>query len=289
MTPESPSAAVAPSEWEPLPFQRIGLVAWHVFKESVRDRVLYAIAAFALLLVAASVLIGQITAGEDVKIIKDFGLATIEAAGLLMTIFIGVGLVSREIERRSILALLAKPIARWEFIVGKYTGLVLTIVVNLAAMAAALYLMLAWLDLRALPIERRAWDAPALDPRLMLAVVMIGAEMALLTAVALFFSAFSSSAFLSITFTIGIFIAGQFSDDLKNFGSIVDVSPAIAAVVSMVGSLMPSFSAFDIKAQVVHGLHIDPWVIGGRLLYAAIYAAALLVAAGTAFSKREFK
>jgi hypothetical protein len=124
--------------------RRVGLVAWHVFKESVRDRVLYAIAAFAGLLVLGSVLIGQITAGQDLKIIKDLGLATIEIAGALMTIFIGVGLVSREIDRRSIFALLAKPLPRWEFIVGKYLGLVLTIAVNLWAMAAALYLVLAW-------------------------------------------------------------------------------------------------------------------------------------------------
>ena len=108
----------------------------------MRDRVLYGIGAFALLLVAASLLIGQITAGEDVKIIKDLGLATIELAGVLMTVFIGVGLVAREIERRSIFSLLAKPLPRWEFIVGKYCGLVLTIVVNVAAMTAALYLVL---------------------------------------------------------------------------------------------------------------------------------------------------
>ena len=106
---------------------RVGLVAWSVFKESVRDRVLYGIGAFALLLVAASVLIGQITAGQDLKIIKDLGLSTIEFAGVLMTVFIGVGLVAREIERRSIYGLLAKPLPRWEFILGKYAGLVLTI------------------------------------------------------------------------------------------------------------------------------------------------------------------
>src|SRR5215216_5751916 len=130
--------------------RRIGLVAWHVFKEGVRDRVLYGIAGFALLLVGASLLIGQITAGEDVKMIKDLGLATIELAGILMTVFAGVGLVAREIDRRSIFALLAKPLPRWEFVVGKYFGLVLTIAVNVAAMTAALYLMLAYLDWRAL-------------------------------------------------------------------------------------------------------------------------------------------
>src|SRR5205085_10360863 len=116
---------------------RIRLVAWHVFKESVRDRVLYAIAAFAVLLVMASLLIGQITAGQDLKIIKDLGLATIELAGVLMAVFIGIGLVSREIDRRSIYSLLAKPLARWEFIVGKFLGLTLTIAVNVGLMTAA--------------------------------------------------------------------------------------------------------------------------------------------------------
>ena len=102
--------------------RRIGVVALHVFKESVRDRVLDSIAAFAVLLVVASIAIVNITAGQDLKIIKDLGLATIEVAGLLMSVFIGVGLVSREIDRRSVYSLLAKPLPRWEFIVGKYFG-----------------------------------------------------------------------------------------------------------------------------------------------------------------------
>jgi ABC-type transport system involved in multi-copper enzyme maturation permease subunit len=268
---------------------RISLVAWHVFKEGVRDRVLYAIGVFALLLVAVSILIGQITAGEDVKIIKDFGLATIEIAGTLMTVFIGVGLVSREIERRSILALLAKPLPRWEFIAGKYIGLVLTIFVNLAAMTAALFAMLAYLYLRATPAARLAWDAPAVDPRLLLAVLMIAAELAVLTAIALFFSSFSSSALWSVVFTLGVFVAGEFSGDLRTFGAVVETSPAVAAIVSTLGWVLPSFGSFDIKAQVVHGLALPPGFIGWTLAYALLYIGALVVAASTVFSRREFK
>lgn len=268
--------------------RRIGLVAWHVFKESVRDRVLYGIGAFAVLLVAAALLIGQITAGEDVKIIKDFGLATIELAGVLMTIFVGVGLVAREIDRRSVFGLLSKPLPRWEFILGKYAGLVLTIVVNVAAMTAALYLMLAWLNWQALPSQRAAWDAPALDPRLLLAVVMIAAELALLTAIAIFFSTFSSSALVSVAFTAGMFVAGLLSAELRRFGDIVDVSPAVARLVSSLGWIVPAFSAFDIKAQVVHGLAVPAGFVTFTLVYGALYVAALLVAAITAFSRREF-
>jgi ABC-type transport system involved in multi-copper enzyme maturation permease subunit len=269
--------------------RRIGLVAWHVFKESVRDRVLYGIGAFALLLVAASLLIGQITAGEDVKIIKDLGLTTIEVAGILMTVFIGVGLVAREIDRRSIFALLAKPLPRWEFIVGKYCGLVLTILVNVAAMTAALYAMLAVLDWRALPIQRAAWEAPATDPRLLVAVTMVAAELALLTAVALFFSTFSSSALMSIVFTVGLFVAGLLSGDLRRFGDIVETSPAVASVVSAIGWIVPAFSAFDVKTQIVHGLPLPQGFVAYTLGYAAVYAMAVLSAAIGVFGRREFK
>ena len=268
---------------------RIGLVARHVFKESVRDRVLYGIGGFAVLLVGASLLIGQITAGQDLKIIKDLGLATIEIAAALMTVFIGVGLVSREIDRRSIFALLAKPLPRWEFITGKYLGLVLTIAVNIWAMGLALYLMLAWQNWTATDAVRASWTAPALDPHLLLVLVMITAEMALLTAVALFFSTFSSSALLSIIFTAGVFVSGLASADLRNFKDIVDVTPTVAAIVSTIGWALPAFSEFDIKSQVVHGHAVAPGLVWGMLAYAVVYSAALVGLAVALFARREFK
>jgi len=269
--------------------RRIGLVAWHVFKESVRDRVLYGIAAFALLLVAGSVLIGQITAGQDVKIIKDLGLATIEIAGALMTIFIGVGLISREIDRRSIYSLLAKPLPRWEFIAGKYLGLVLTIAVNLWAMAAALYLVLAWYTWTSPDNIRLTWTAPALDQRLLWVVTMITAEMALLTAIALLFSTFSSSALLSVVLTVGIFVSGLASADLRHFGDIVDVNPAVAWFVSAVGWALPAFSEFDIKSQIVHGLPVAPGLVLAMIGYSVIYSVSTLALSVALFSRREFK
>lgn len=269
--------------------RRIALVAWHVFKESVRDRVLYGIGVFAILLVIVSLVVGQLSAGEDVKIVKDLGLAVIEAAGALMAVFIGVGLIAREIERRSIFSLLAKPLPRWEFVTGKYFGLVLTVLVNVAAMTAALYVVLGYMDWHALPVERRAWDAPAMDPRLFIAVVMIAAELALLTAVALFFSTFSSSALLSVVFTAGIFLTGCFSSDLRGFGDTVDVAPAVAMLVSAIGWIVPAFSAFDVKAQVVHGLALPSGFVAFTLSYAALYIVALLVASVTVFSRREFR
>ncbi|MEO6224044.1 MAG: ABC transporter permease [Vicinamibacterales bacterium] len=255
----------------------MALVASHVFKESVRDRVLFAIAGFALLLVAASVLIGQITAGQDVKIIKDIGLATLELAGVLMAVFIGVGLVSREIERRSVYSLLAKPVHRWEFVVGKYLGLVGTIAVNVLLMTAALFVVLAVLE-KKVP-----------DLLLLKAVVLILAELALLTAVALFFSTFSSSGILSAGLTLGVWVVGLFSEDLRGFSAIVS-SPVLASMVRAVGLMVPAFSAFDIKAEVVSGRPSVPWAyVAMTVAYAACYAGALVGAAMAIFSRREFK
>ncbi len=110
----------------------VGTVAVSVFRESVRDKVLYNLVAFAVLLMAASYLIGQLTAGQDIKIIKDLGLAAIATFGLMIAVFIGIGLVWKEVERRSIYSLLSKPLSRAEFILGKYCGLGLTLAVNVA-------------------------------------------------------------------------------------------------------------------------------------------------------------
>ncbi len=268
---------------------RIGLVAWHVFKESVRDRVLYGIGAFALVLVTGAIAVGQITAGQDVKIIKDLGLATIEVTGAVMTIFIGVGLIAREIERKSIFGLLAKPLPRWQFIVGKYFGLVLTIAVNIWVMALALLGVLAWMVWSSPESVRLSWSAPAVDPRLLLVVLMVTLEMALLTAVALFFSTFSSSALVSVGLTVGVFIAGLLSRDLRQFGDMVVAPPLVISFVSAVGWGLPAFSDFDIKGPVVHGLPVSGGFVLHTVLYTVIYASTLVGASIYVFSRREFK
>ncbi len=123
----------------------LGYVAVNVFRESVRDKVLYNLVVFAVLLMAASYLIGQLTAGQDIKIIKDLGLAAIATFGLMIAVFIGIGLVWKEVERRSIYGLLTKPISRAQFIVGKYAGLVLTLAVNVAVMVVAWYAVLGYM------------------------------------------------------------------------------------------------------------------------------------------------
>src|SRR6267142_6569560 len=134
------------------------LMAINVFRESVRDKVLYNLVLFAVILIGASYLIGQLTAGQDLKIIKDLGLSATSVFGLFIAVFIGIGLVSKEVERRSIYGLLAKPIHRYQLVVGKYCGLILTLAVNIAVMAAALYAVLAYMAWRVPPAVVRTWD-----------------------------------------------------------------------------------------------------------------------------------
>ena len=133
----------------------ISTVAINVFRESVRDRVPYNLVLFSVLLIASSYLLGQLTAGQDVKIVKDLGLAAISVFGLFIAIFIGIGLVSKEVERRSIYALLSKPVSRPQFIAGKYLGLVLTLAVNITVMVVALYIVLGYLSCRKQPSTKR--------------------------------------------------------------------------------------------------------------------------------------
>jgi len=263
------------------------LMAVNVFRESVRDKVLYNLVLFAVILIAASYLIGQLTAGQDIKIIKDLGLAATSVFGLFIAVFIGIGLVSKEVERRSIYALLAKPIERHQIVLGKYLGLVVTLAVNLSVMAAALYLVLAYMRWLVPEGVVKALDAPVLDPAMLKAVVLIFGELSIITAIALFFSTFSTP-ILSATLTFGLFVAGHFSADLRNFDQVVD-SPTAVRLARALYWVLPNLAPFDVKAQVVHGQHVSAGYMALTMAYGAVYIAALLVAAMLIFSRRDFK
>ena len=265
----------------------VSYIAANVFRESVRDRVPYNLVVFAILLIASSYLLGQLTAGQDIKIIKDLGLAATSIFGLFIAIFIGIGLVSKEVERRSVYALLSKPISRAQFIAGKYAGLVLTLAVNVAVMAIALYVVLAYMTYLATPDSRAAWSTPGTDPALLKAILLIFVELMLITAIALFFSTFSSP-ILSAALTFAIYVAGHFNADLRNYGEIVD-APVAAGLARVLYHVVPDLSAFDVKMQVVHGIAVPPGYVASTVGYGAAYIAALLLAATFIFSRRDFK
>ena len=262
-------------------------VAGAVFRESVRDKVFYNLVLFAVLLVGASILIGQLTAGQDVKIIKDLGLSATSMFGLFIAIFVGIQLVSKEVDRRSVYALFAKPVRRSEFIAGKYAGLLLTLLVNVIVMTVALYGVL-FLLARGVPMNvQKAWDAPAMDPALLKALALIYVDLAVVTALALFFSSYSSP-MLSAVFTLGIYIVGQFNADLRHFDQIVS-SPLAIAVARACYYVLPDFSRFDVKLAVVHGIPVTGTYVALTVAYACVYIAALLFGAMLIFSRRDFK
>jgi ABC-type transport system involved in multi-copper enzyme maturation permease subunit len=263
------------------------ILARGVFKDSVRDRVPYNLVFFAVLLMAASFLLAQLTAGQDVKIIKDLGLAAATFMGVLIAIFIGVGLVAKEVDRRSIYSLLSKPVTRSQFIFGKYVGLVLALVANLAVMAIAYFGVLAYLDWVTPANVKLGWEAPATDPRLLQAFVLIGVELMLVTALALFFSTFSST-FLSAALTLAVYVIGHFSDDLRTLESF-GATPALAMLGRGLYYVFPNLSPLNITAAVVHGQAVSVQHMLLATGSIGLYVAVLLAASTLIFERRDFK
>ncbi len=265
----------------------IGLVAYHVFKESVRDKVLYNLVLFAVLMIGASYLIGQLTAGQDVKIIKDLGLAATSIFGLFIAVFIGVGLVWKEVDRRSVYNLLVKPITRSQFIIGKFLGLALTLFVNIAVMAAALYAVLGLMLWLQPGLAKVTIEAPVMDPQLLTAFVLLYVQLLVVTSVALFFSTFSGP-MLSAAFTFGLYIVGHFNADLAHFEAVVQ-SQAAGWLGKALYYILPNLAPFDVKAAVVHGQAISPGYVALTAGYGLLYASAMVALAILVFSRRDFK
>jgi len=265
----------------------LGWIAINGFREAVRDKVMYSLVAFAVLLIGASYIIGELTAGQDLKIVKDLGLSAIAVFGLFMAIFIGIGLVSKEVERRSIYALLAKPIRRSHLVLGKYAGLVLTLLVNVAVMTAALYLVLAYLGAREADFVRQGREASPVDPALLKAVWLTLVQLMVVTATAVFFSTFSTP-ILSAVFTFLLYLAGFFSADLRNFDQVVDAR-SVQMLARGLYYVLPNLGSFDVTAQVVHGLPVTWRYMATATAYGFSYIAILLIMSATIFSRRDFK
>ncbi len=251
---------------------RAAAVAAHTFRETVRQRVLYNLVFFALLMTLSALLLGQLSVRQDEKIVKDFGLAAMDVFGTLIALFIGVGLVSQEIERRSLYPLLARPLSRDEFLLGRFAGLLFTLLVNTAAMTAGLYLTL-------LATGRRA------DPALLLAVWGIFLSLVLTVALALVFSTLTSP--LLATFcAFGAVVAGRYSQVVRGMHEVLPGAPG--ALIDVIYYALPNFHNFDLKNRVVYGDPVSAAELGWITAYAALYAGALLGAALLAFRRRDF-
>jgi ABC-type transport system involved in multi-copper enzyme maturation permease subunit len=258
-------------------------VARNTFRENVRDRVLYNLILFAVLMTVSSIALGQLTLGYERKVIVDLGLTSISVFGTLMAIFVGISLVYKELEKRTVYALLSKPIRRDEFILGKYLGLLFTLLVNVAVMTLGLWLSMLYQG----GIETAGYL------RVLPAVYLIFLSLAVTTAIALVFSTFSSPA-LSALFTLFLWMIGHYGYDLRGFGD-SSQSALMRRLFHALYYILPNFSSFssidsrNVIQSAAHSQPVDMAAVGWITLYGLLYCTAVLGLAVAVFHRRDFK
>lgn len=256
---------------------RVAAIAVHAFKESVREKVLYNLVFFALLMIGAGILVSSVSIGINQILLVNLGLSAISLFGLLIAVFIGISLVWKEIERRTIYNVLSKPVARFEFILGKYLGLVLTLTVNTAVMTAGFYLALYYQKGR-LGFE----DLAPLE-----AIYFILLQLVLVVGVALLFSTISTPV-LSAVFTFSLYLIGNLLEDLRGFGE-QSGSAVLQSLLRWLSYVLPDFGAFGAISQAAHGQLIPGYRLLSNSLYALLYLAVLVSGAVLIFEEREFR
>ena len=258
-------------------WKRVVSIARNTFREAVRDRVLYNLFLFVLLLTGAAVFIGELSGGQERKIIVDLGLSAMLLFGVFIAIFVGVGLVYKEIERRTVYAIFAKPVGRGEFLIGKYLGLCLTLLVNVLVMGAGVSLALVYVSRGLDPLALSIWPA----------VLLIYVELMILTGVALLFSCFSSPA-LSALLTFFVFIIGHFSADLKGLADSMG-SAAPRWLFRTIYYLLPNLANLSFTTAAAHGQTPAATQMIAAIAYALIYISVILAGATLIFRRRNFK
>ncbi len=256
---------------------RLLIVARNTFREAVRDRVLYNLVFFALLMIASAVVVGQISMDIETVVMISLGLSAISLIGLLIAVFTGVGLVSKEIDKRTLHAVLAKPLRRWEFLIGKFAGLAVTLAVNTAAMAAGLFLAL-WLVKHS--IARG-------DAVVLVAVYFILLKLMLVVALAMLFSCFTSP-LLAILFTGGLYLAGLFVAELRSL-QVTNLTPQMQKFFTVISYVLPNFGNYDVMGAAAHGRVVGGMLVLHNTLYTILYCAIVLSAAAVIFSRKDLK
>lgn len=255
---------------------RIWVIAINVYKEVIRDRVLYLVAVYAVLLFAAAALLPDVAGGAQDKITLDLGLAGIHLWGLIVTVFVGTSLINKEIEKRTVLVLISKPVSRLEFILGKHLGL--------SAVLAVLMVILTVIYLAVLAFEQIPFSLTSIG----LAVLFTFVEMALLTAVALLFGVFTSS-LLATLLTIGVYLMGHLSQDIVTLGKLSE-NAGFQRVANGLYLILPDLERLNFRNEAVYGMTLFPSALelGGHLAYGLLYIALLLVIAVFIFARRQF-
>lgn len=255
---------------------RLSAIALNTFREAVRDRVLYNLIIFALILVASAPLFSQISIDIERLVLVNAGLSSISLFGVIIAIFLGIGLVSKEIEKKTLYTILSRPVRRWEFVAGKYLGLVLTLIVNAALMTLGFFI--------ALLITQRKLTGQ--DGSLLVAVYFIVLAFLMITAITLLFSSFSTPIFSAI-FAFAVFVIGTFGDDLRNFAALAHGITKWAATAA--AYLLPNFAPLNVISQVAHDQPISGSLILFNTLYALVYSIAATAGAVLIFERRNLK
>jgi len=252
---------------------KIVAIAGITFKEAKRDRILYLLFFFAAVAILASRVLAVLTVGDRVKIIKDVGLSSISIFGVLMAVLIGTSLVYKEIDKKTIFTLLSKPLHRAEFILGKFFGLVLTLLVMTLGMSL-IFLVIVYLH-----TFRVEWP-------MLIAIAYIFLELVLITAVAILFSSFSTP-ILSSIFSLSFYLIGHLSWGLEVLIKKMQAG-AGRAVAQFLYIFLPDLENFNFKMEVVHGLPIPAGIFVYSFLYGVFYTAFILGLAILIFRRRDF-
>ena len=255
--------------------RRILSIAKNTFREAVRDRVLYNLVLFVLLIVACAILLGDLTDGQEARTIVNIGLNAMLLFGVFIAIFVGVGLVSKEIDKRTVFSMFAKPVGRGEFIVGKYIGLCLTLLVNVLIMGVGVSLALLYVGGRGL--AGSIWGA----------VMLIFFELAIVTSIAILFSSFSSPA-LSALLTFSVFLIGHLSSSLRELAATLGSKLAVIFFEG-VYYVLPNLANYSFRTEAANAMVPNAPMIMGGAVYAAVYVTIVLTVAILIFSRRDFK
>jgi Cu-processing system permease protein len=253
---------------------RVLTIAWNTWREAVRSKILYTLLFFALVLIFASLVLAGISYVERGRILQDIGFASIRFFAIAISIFVGVGLIHKEVDRRTVHTILSKPLSRSEFLIGKYVGLLVTVWLQAAIMVAAF---------AAVSLMRGA----PLGAAHAAAFVLIAVELAVVVAVATLFSAFTTP-LLATLFAGGVWIVGNLSRNLRDLGADSEIG-FVRHLTELVYGALPDFASFNLSIEAAHGLPVvasDVWL---PVLYGSAYALLVLVCAVTIFERRDFK
>jgi ABC-type transport system involved in multi-copper enzyme maturation permease subunit len=255
---------------------RILSIAANTFRETIRNKILYAILAFALLVIGMTFFLADLSVGDFARIIADVGLASIHVFGVIMAIFLGITLVSNEVDRKTIYVILSKPVRRFEFIFGKTLGLSFTLALTTIAMASVLFI-----------IHLAYRYGGRAEPGIFIASAGIYMELMLLTCLATLFSTFTTPV-LSAIFTLSLFLVGHVSNYLYVLGE-QSKTATVRWGSQALFYLLPNLEIFNWKNEVPYGLLKSFPAVGWAAAYLVSYAACVLCLSCLLFARKDLK